>query len=165
MYKKVIGIAIFLFLIIAGPIVLINLYGPGNFFSDPGGELPSASHGLRIKDESVYTNGSVKFSIYCFFNSYKEYPVPKEDLYFIKKVFVCLEDDLLVFNKSFGEIKDMENVTGSSDDFDLGVNEEIIIQFQVSYSLQRNAYIYVGVFANDSGGYHRWDKYTQILDS
>lgn len=163
--RKIVGFGVIFIVLASGAIILINIIGPINLFSGPGREGPYASFGLRIRDEEVYANGSVRFTVYCDFKSYQGYPKPEGELYQISKVFVCTEDDLKEFNTSFGEIQDIEDVIVLTGNVNLAVEEEVSIEFQVSYSLKAGEFTYVGVLADGPTGFRRWDLYTQILAS
>ena len=119
--------------------------------------------GLHIKDEEVYANGTINFSVYCKVTVSGGYAIPEGILYNITQTFVCSENDLLEFDKSIGDIQDITNVTIVSGDIFLEAAETVTIRFQTSFPLQSGINVYIGVLAEGPSGYRRWDLYTPVL--
>ena len=143
---------------------LVNLLlGP----SDWDGIPPHLSSGIKITDEGVYQNGTVLFTAICDVESYKNFPIPEGDLYQIKKAFICVEDDLIDFNSTFGEIKNISDITIIEGDLTLSANEQVCLMFQTSFALHNVSHLYVGVLVvratSSSGVITRWDKYTSVI--
>ena len=122
---------------------------------------------LRITEDEVYSNGTVSFTVICMVESIKDYPIPEGDLYQIEKAFICVENHLLDFNSTLGEIKTSSEVTVIEGDFSLGADEKVSLKFQTSFALHNVSHIYVGVLAVLSeypdSGVTRWDLYTSII--
>jgi len=130
---------------------------------DEFGFPPYIRLGLSITEEVVYSNGTVSFTVICIVESYKNYPIPEGDLYLIRNVFICVENDLLDFNSTLGEIKTTSEIIVIEGDFSLSANEEVSLTFQTSFDLHNLSYMYVGVLANGPTGVRRWDRYTSII--
>ncbi|MFX1514782.1 MAG: hypothetical protein ACFFC6_00595 [Promethearchaeota archaeon] len=47
-------------------------------------EGPYAHFSLKIIDEKVYTNSTIQFTTYRYFDSYGGYPIPEVNLFFLK---------------------------------------------------------------------------------
>ncbi len=118
---------------------------------------------LSITEEVVYSNGTVSFTVICIVESYKNYPIPEGDIFLIRNAFICVENDLLDFNSTLGEIKTTSELIVIEGDFSLSANEKVSLTFQTSFDLHNLSHIYVGVLANDPAGFHRWDRYTSII--
>ena len=118
---------------------------------------------LSITQEVVYSNGTVSFAVICIVESYKNYPIPEGELYLIEKAFICVENDLLEFNSTLGEMKTTSEITVIEGDFSLSANEEVSLTFQTSFDLHSLSHIYVGVLADGPTGVRRWDRYTSII--
>jgi hypothetical protein len=105
--------------------------------------------------------------VLCYAESYKNYPIPEGDIFQIKKAFICVENDLLEFNATLGEIKPTHEITVVEGDFYLCANEDVRLEFQTSFDLHNVSHVYVGVLAilekYPEGGITRWDKYTSII--
>jgi hypothetical protein len=127
------------------------------------GEPPRLDLYLRITEEVVYSNGTVSFTVICIVESYKNYPIPEGDLYLIRNAFICVENDLLDFNSTLGEIKTTSEISVIEGDFSLSANEKISLTFQTSFDSHNLSHLYVGVLANGPTGVRRWDKYTSII--
>jgi len=168
-HTKVIGIGALLTVLIISTTVLINLYihwlqTSNDETENPYG--PYAHSGLNITNEEVYTNSTIRFTVHCYFRSYGGYPIPEDDLYQITKVFVCMEDDLVEFNDSLGDIQDVENTSVLFGDFRLSPYEEVRLEFQSCFPLQAEAQLYIGVLAMtcwEPPSINRWDRYTRVL--
>ncbi|MFX1286057.1 MAG: hypothetical protein ACFFB5_20605 [Promethearchaeota archaeon] len=163
---KVISVGALVIILTISTTALINLYIHGLQTSndeteDPYG--PRASFGLILTDEEVYTNGTIRFTVYCDFNSYGGFPIPENDLFQIAKVFVCLKDDLVEFNESLGDIQNVECTTVLFGDFRLSAHEEVRLEFQSRFPLQAETQLYVGVLAFHTTVLTRWDLYTTVL--
>lgn len=95
------------------------------------------------------------------------YPIPEGIIYNITNAFVCTEDDLLAFDKSMDDIRDITNVTIVSGDISLAAAETVTIRFQTSFPLQPGSHLYVGVLAelvlDRPSAITRWDLYTQVI--
>jgi hypothetical protein len=134
---------------------------------DEWGFFPYLHLGLTITEEEVYSNGTVSFTVICYVESYKNHPIPEGDIFQIKKAFICVENDLLEFNATFGEIKPTSEVPVIEGDFSLSANEQVSLTFQTSFDLHNVSHVYVGVLAvleeYPEGGVTRWDKYTSII--
>ena len=127
---------------------------------------PSLSLYLKITEKEVYSNGTVSFTVICMVESYKNYPIPEGDIFQIKKAFICVEDRLLDFNSTLGEIKTTSEVTVTEGDFSLSANEKVSLTFQTSFDLHNVSHVYVGVFAvftPPEGTVTRWDGYASII--
>jgi hypothetical protein len=98
-------------------------------------EPPHLHLGLSITEERIYRNGTVSFSVLCYVESYGNYPIPEGDLYLIKEAFICVENDLLEFNSTLGELKTTSEVTVIEGDFSLSANEQVSLTFQTSFDL------------------------------
>ncbi|MFW9863748.1 MAG: hypothetical protein ACFFET_15765 [Candidatus Thorarchaeota archaeon] len=133
--------------------------------SPDDGELPRLVLYLKITDKAVYSNGTVSFTVICMVESFKNYPIPQGDLYHIEKAIICVEDRLIDFNSSLGEIKTTSEITVIDGDFSLAVNEKVSLTFQTSFDLHNLSHVYVGVLANGPTGIRRWDGYTSIIPS
>lgn len=126
-------------------------------------EGPYANFGLNITNEEVYVDMTVRFTVHCYFHSYGGYPIPEGDLFQIIQVFVCLEDDLLEFNDSLGDIQSIENISVLFGDVCLSADEEVRLEFQSRFPLQAETPVYIGVFALHTTSLTRWDRYTTVL--
>ena len=144
-----------------------TLYLANLWLGNEVGEPPRLSLSLDITEERVYRNGTVLFTVICIVESYKNYPIPQGDIFQIKKAFICVENDLLEFNSTLGEIKPTHEVTVIEGDFYLSASEKVSLTFQTSYDLHNVSYVYVGVLAvldkYPNTGITRWDKYTSII--
>ena len=161
--RKILAICIIITCIFGGGLTLylVNLlFGP----SDWDGIPPHLHLGLRITEEGVYRNGTVSFTVSCYVESYKNYPIPESDLYQIEKAFICTERQLLEFNSTLGEIKTISEITVIEGDFSLCANEEVSLKFQTTFDLHNLSNIYVGVLAlGPDDVVHRWDRYASII--
>jgi len=137
---------------------LVNLW-----FGNEGGEPPRLVLYLKITEEVVYSNGTVSFTVICMVESYKNYPIPEGDLYLIRNAFICVENSLLDFNSTLGEIKTTSELIVIEGDFSLSANEKVSLTFQTSFDLHNLSHIYVGVLANGPTGVRRWDRYSSII--
>ncbi|MHA2076473.1 MAG: hypothetical protein ACXAB0_06650 [Candidatus Thorarchaeota archaeon] len=137
---------------------LVNLW-----FGNEGGEPPRIHLRLSITEEEVDSNGTVSFTVVCIVESYKNYPIPEGDLYLIRNAFICIENDLLDFNSTLGEIKTTSEIDVIEGDLSLSANEEVRLTFQTSFDLQNLSHVYVGVLANGPTGFRRWDLYTSLI--
>ncbi len=133
------------------------------FIPDGYDSPPNISLRLSITEEEVYSNGTVSFTVICEVESYRNYPIPEGDLYLIRNTFICVENDLLDFNSTLGEIKTTSEITVIEGDFSLSANEEVSLTFQTSFDLHNLSHIYIGVLANGPTGVNRWDRYTSII--
>ncbi|MHA2149306.1 MAG: hypothetical protein ACXAAN_11720, partial [Candidatus Thorarchaeota archaeon] len=99
--------------------------------------------------------------------SYKNYPIPQGDIFQIEKVFICVEDRMLDFNSTLGEIKKTNEITVIEGDFSLSANEKVSLKFQTSFDLHNVSHLYVGVLAvltsDPDSTVTRWDLYTSII--
>lgn len=130
--------------------------------------IPILATGLDITEEVVYSNGTVSFVVICHVSaSSKNYPIPEGDIYHIKRAFICVEDRLLEFNATLGEIKTTSEVTVIEGDFSLSAHEEVSLTFQTTFDLHNLSHIYIGVLAarseNPNTAISRWDRYTSII--
>ncbi|MHA2350593.1 MAG: hypothetical protein ACXADL_13290 [Candidatus Thorarchaeota archaeon] len=141
---------------------LVNLWR-GN----ADGEPPRLVLYLKITEEVVYSNGTVSFTVSCIIESYKNYPIPQGDIFQIEKVFICVEDRMLDFNSTLGEIKNTNEITVIEGDFSLSANEKVSLKFQTSFDLHNVSHLYVGVLAvltsDPDSTVTRWDLYTSII--
>ncbi|MFX1249572.1 MAG: hypothetical protein ACFFBQ_19430 [Promethearchaeota archaeon] len=164
---KIISIGALLAVLMMGTTVFVAIYWLPKDKNDSWiPEGPYAVFGLNITTEEVYVNKTIRFTVQCFFISYGGYPIPEDDLFQITKVFVCLEDDLLEFNDSIGDIQDVESTSVLFGDFCLSPYEEVRLEFQSRFPLQAEAQLYIGVFAMtcwEPPSINRWDRYTTIL--
>ena len=167
-HTKIIGVGALLIVLIISTTVLMNMYihwlqtaNDESKIPDPDG--PYAHFGLKITDEEVYTNGTIRFTAYCYFDSYGGFPIPEDDLYQIIKVFICMKDDLVEFNDSLGDIQNVENISVLFGDFHLSADEEVRFEFQTRFPLQAEAHLYIGVLASHTTSLTRWDRYTTVL--
>jgi hypothetical protein len=160
--------------VLAGCIIISCIFGGwftlhlfNLWLGNTDGEPPRLDLYLKITEEGVYSNGTVSFTIICIVESYKNYPIPQGDVFQIEKVFICVEDRILDFNSTFGEIKSTSEVTVIEGDFSLSANEQVSLTFQTSFDLHNVSHTYVGVLAvleeYPEGGVTRWDKYTSII--
>ncbi|MFW9862638.1 MAG: hypothetical protein ACFFET_10165 [Candidatus Thorarchaeota archaeon] len=137
--------------------------------SPDDGELPRLVLYLKITDKVVYSNGTVSFTVICMVESFKNYPIPQGDLFHIEKVFICVEDRLIDFNSSLGEIKTTSEIPVVDGDFSLSANEKVSLTFQTSFGLHDLSHVYVGVLAvltiDPDRTVTRWDGYTSIIPS
>lgn len=132
-------------------------------FNSSNGEYqppPRLVLNLNITREAIYSNGTVFFSVVCIVESYGNYPIPQGDLYQIEKAFICVNDDLLSFNSSLGDIKNASEISVITGDLNLAAGEEVFLKFQTSFDFQSLTNLYVGVIANGPTGVMRWDRYT-----
>ncbi len=158
--RKILAGCIIISCIVSGGFTLhlVNLW-----FGNVDGEPPRLALYLTITEEGVYSNGTVSFTVICIVESFKNYPIPQGDLYQIEKAFICVENDLLDFNSTLGEIKTTSEITVIEGDFSLSANEKVSLTFQTSFDLHNLSHIYIGVIANGPTGIHRWDLYTSII--
>jgi hypothetical protein len=158
--RKILAGCIIISCIVGGGFTLhlVNLW-LGNADAFP----PRLELRLKITEELVYSNGTVSFTVICIVESYKNYPIPEGDLYQIRNAFICVENDLLEFNSTLGEMKTTSEITVIEGDFSLSANEEVSLTFQTSFDLHNLSHIYVGVLADGPTGVRRWDRYTSII--
>ena len=158
--RKILAGCIIISCIVSGwfTLYLINLWR-GNADGLP----PRLSLYLKITEKVVYSNGTVSFTVNCMVESYKNYPIPEGDIYQIEKAFICVENDLIDFNSTLGEIKTTSEVTVIEGDFSLGADEKVSLTFQTSFDLHNLSHVYIGVLANGPTGVRRWDLYTSII--
>ena len=81
-------------------------------------------------------------------------------------MFVCIEDDLVEFNDSLGDIQSIENISVLFGDFHLSADEEVRLEFQSRFPLQAETHVYIGVLARtcwEPPRINRWDRYTTVL--
>jgi hypothetical protein len=153
--------------ILAGCIIISCVVSGGLtlhlIISDEYGIPPYIQLRLSITQDVVYSNGTVSFTVICIVESYKNYPIPEGELYLIEKAFICVENDLLEFNSTLGEMKTTSEITVIEGDFSLSANEEVSLTFQTSFDLHGLSHIYVGVLADGPTGVRRWDRYTSII--
>ncbi len=155
------------FSLISGWFTLHLIYFSYNAIFNPSSEDPEPPRlvlYLNITRESIYSNGTVFFSVVCIVESYGNYPIPQDDLFQIEKAFICVNDDLLAFNSSFGDIKNASEISVITGDLNLAAGEEVFLKFQTSFDFQNLTNMYVGVIANGPiGVMDRWDRYTTIF--
>jgi hypothetical protein len=158
--RKILAGCIIISCVVSGGFTLhlVNLW-LGNGYGEP----PRLVLYLKITEEFAYSNGTVSFTVICIVESYKNYPIPEGDLYLIRNAFVCVENKLLDFNSTLGEIKTTSEITVIEGDFSLSANEEVSLTFQTSFDLHNLSHIYVGVLADGPTGVRRWDRYTSII--
>ena len=132
---------------------------------DPYGTY--AAFGLRIRNETVYADEKIRFTVFCNVETYGGFPIPEGDIYQITPVFLCLEKWIIDFNDSLGEIKASDEITILTGELPLGASEETRLEFQTSFPLHPDLQLYVGVFADflrtDELRLYRWDCYTTVL--
>ncbi|MFX1506738.1 MAG: hypothetical protein ACFFDC_11610 [Promethearchaeota archaeon] len=161
---KIISLSLLVICLTGGSLLLYWIPHILNESESEEPEGPYAIMSLRIKDERVYTNGTVIFTVACHFKSYGGYPIPKEDLYNITKVFICTKDDILEFDPSLGEIQDVTKIKVLTGDLSLAVDDEVRLKFETSFPLQSGLKLYIGVFSDGPiGKLTRWDLYTTVL--
>ncbi|MHA1964986.1 MAG: hypothetical protein ACXACG_09910, partial [Candidatus Thorarchaeota archaeon] len=99
--RKILAGCIIISCIVSGGFTLhlVNLWF-GNVDAFP----PRLDLYLTIPEDGVYSNGTVSFTVICIVESYKNYPIPQGDIFQIEKVFICVEDRMLDFNSTLGEI-------------------------------------------------------------
>jgi hypothetical protein len=164
---KIISIGALLTVLIINTTVLIHIHllqTASEESESPEG--PYAHFGLKIIDDKVYTNSTIQFTVYCYFDSYGGYPIPEDDLFQIIQVFVCIEDDLIEFNDSLGDIQSIESTSVLFGDVHLSPNEEVRLEFQSRFPLQAKTHVYIGVFAEtcwEPPSINRWGLYTTVL--